>query len=271
MTSRAELYARLPVLDTDRWWLDLARASPDGRVVELGAGAGRLTAALADAGAVVTAVEHDPAMLERLRRVAADVKVAAGEVEVAAGDVEAAAGDVEGVAADVEVVAADVADLPALAPAGLVVLASSLLNELPDRAAREAALAGAARNCRADGTVALHLLGPWWLVRLDGRSAGRLQPADGGPPIEVVVDAGAFDAARGRRQATLTYRFPDGTVLDDHLDAAVVTPTELDLELAAAGLEVVEQRGVVPTGPGARSAPALDAPGLHLRCRPVSR
>jgi SAM-dependent methyltransferase len=220
VTARAELYRRLPRQADDAWWTELARASPDGRVLELGAGTGRLTSALVAAGARVTALDHDPAMVRALR------------------DMDAGS--------EVEVVEADVSALPSGPQVGLVALPASLLNELPDAAARRAALAGASRRCRSDGRVALHLLAPWWLAGLSGRSVGRLVPADGSPPIEVTIDAGAFAPWTGRRRATLSYAFADGAVLVDELDAAVVTPGELDGAIAAAGLELVAVHGAIP-------------------------
>jgi SAM-dependent methyltransferase len=237
---RAELYRRLPLLDGDRWWVELARSSPDGRVLELGAGTGRLTAALLDAGLAVTAVERDPGMLTVLRDRVGDAAT---------------------------VVAADAADLPAMDPFGLVVLPTSLLNELPDAATRRRVLEGASDRCRGDGRVALHLLGPWWLAALPPRSTGRLQPADGTPTVEVTVVDEGFDGWTGRRGATLTYRFGDGALLRDRLDAAVVTGAELALALAAAGLEVEHRYGAAPPDdePG-------NGPAWHLVCRPsISR
>jgi SAM-dependent methyltransferase len=235
--ARAELYRRLPLLDGDRWWVELARSSPDGRVLELGAGTGRLTAALLDAGLTVTAVERDPGMLAVLRERVGDAAT---------------------------VVAADAVDLPAMDPFGRVVLPTSLLNELPDAATRRRVLEGASDRCRRDGRVALHLLGPWWLATLPPRSAGRLQPADGASTVEVTVIDEGFDAWTGRRRARLRYRFGDGTHLQDRLDAAVVTGAELELALATAGLEVEQRYGVAPPddepGPG---------PAWHLVCRPT--
>lgn len=235
--ERAELYRRLPLLEGDRWWVELARASSDGRVLELGAGTGRLTAAFVEAGLQVTAVERDEAMLRGLH---------------------------ERVGGTVTVVARDVTQLPPLEPFGLVVLATSLLNELPDPLARRRTLAAAAAACRSDGKVAMHLLGPWWLVRIPLRSTGRLHTADGSGPVDVSVAEDGFDAWSGRRRATLTYHFGDGARLRDHLDAAVVTPGELELALDGAGLEVVASHGAAPPG----DAPTVDASAWHVVCRP---
>jgi SAM-dependent methyltransferase len=238
-SDRTELYRRLPPQETDRWWGELAQASPDGRVLEFGAGTGRLTDAFLAAGATVTAVEHDPAMLSSLR-------------------------DRYGSGSDVEVIEADVTALPSADPVGLVALPASLLNELPDAAARRAALAEAARHCRPDGYVAIHLLSPWWLVGLTGHSVGHLLADDGRPLIEVGVEAGGFAPWTARREATLTYRFDDGVVLVDHLDAAVVTPGELEGALVAVGLELVAVHGASPP-----AAVADDDVAWHLLAQPV--
>lgn len=235
-SERAELYRRLPLLEGDRWWLDLARTSPDGRVLELGAGTGRLTSAFVEAGLEVTAVERDPAMLAVLR---------------------------ERVGHTATVVGRDATDLPPMAPFGLVVLPTSLLNELPDADARHAVLASAATRCRQDGRVALHVLGPWWLVRIPMRSTGRLHPADGSPTVDVAVAAEEFDAWTGRRRAILSYRFADGATLRDRLDAAVVTGGELELATAAAGLVIEARYGGSPPDGGPDEGPAW-----HLVCRP---
>ena len=213
--ERAALYARLPVTAADRWWLELARRA-EGPVLDLGAGPGRLTGALAQTGTAVVAVEREPAMLAELEPRIARLR------------------EVDG--ADVELVRADVVDLPDGPPAGLVVLATSLLNELADPAARRAALAGAARRCRADGLVALHLLAPDWLLDPPASGVGRLRPLEGGSDVEVELVAGGLDRWAARRHARLTYRFADGTIAVDELDAAVVTGAELDDALATAGL-----------------------------------
>ncbi len=236
MTDRAELYARLPLLESDGWWVELARAAPLGRVLELGAGTGRLTRALLGAGLEVEAVEQDPAMLSALR------------------------------ALDhprLQVVEADAAELGEGPAAGLVALPAALLNELPDAAARRRVLAAAARRCHPQGQLALHLLGPWWLVRLPTRSTGRLHPADGGPSVDVTVSGAELDAWGARSRATLSYCFADGTVLRDQLDAAVISPTELCGVLDAAGLEVVERYGSVPP-----ARPCIDDVAWHVLARP---
>lgn len=61
-----------------RWALEPA---PGARVLDLGAGTGKLTATLAGVSGDVTAVEPDPAMLAELRRALPDVRALPGSAE----------------------------------------------------------------------------------------------------------------------------------------------------------------------------------------------
>ncbi|MEV6301992.1 class I SAM-dependent methyltransferase [Actinoplanes sp. NPDC051861] len=61
-----------------RWALETA---PGPRVLDLGAGTGKLTATLVAAGAAVTAVEPDPAMLSELRSALPGVRALSGSAE----------------------------------------------------------------------------------------------------------------------------------------------------------------------------------------------
>ncbi len=61
-----------------QWALQVA---PGSRVLDLGAGTGKLTGTLLGVGAEVTAVEPDPAMLGELRRAVPDVRALAGSAE----------------------------------------------------------------------------------------------------------------------------------------------------------------------------------------------
>jgi len=67
-------YARAAV----RWTLD---AASGGRVLDLGAGTGKLTATLLEVGADVVAVEPDPAMLAELRGALPTVRALQGSAE----------------------------------------------------------------------------------------------------------------------------------------------------------------------------------------------
>jgi SAM-dependent methyltransferase len=64
--------------DAVRWALESA---PGLRVLDLGAGTGKLTATLVAVGADVTAVEPDPAMLTELRRALPDARALLGSAE----------------------------------------------------------------------------------------------------------------------------------------------------------------------------------------------
>lgn len=238
LSPRARLYDRLPVTDDVAWWCDLAGASPDGRVLELGAGTGRLTVDLARHADVV-AVDHDATALRRLR-------------------------DRVGPGAPVRAVTADVADLDLEERFGLVALPVSLLNELPTLRARRAAVHAAAAHCSAAGRVAFALLNPLWLLA-SGPSQGVIEGRDG-QRIELEAGHATVDLWAQRARARLSYRFPDGQRLDDELDAAAVFPVELELLLGEAGLAVDEVFGAVPGGP----PPAVDDGAWHVVARPAS-
>jgi SAM-dependent methyltransferase len=62
-----------------RW--ALAPVGPAPRVLDVGAGTGKLTAMLVDLGAELTAVEPDPSMLAELRRAMPDVRSLSGRAE----------------------------------------------------------------------------------------------------------------------------------------------------------------------------------------------
>lgn len=68
--------------NTVRRIADLARVGPDDHVVEVGAGLGSLTLALAETGATVTAVEVDAGVVAVLRSIIADEGDAASNVTI---------------------------------------------------------------------------------------------------------------------------------------------------------------------------------------------
>lgn len=117
-------YAR----DAVRWALDGAPAS---RVLDLGAGTGKLTAALVAAGVETTAVEPDPAMLTELRRALPGVRSLPGSAE----GIPMPDGSVDAVVAgnamhwfDMDVAGPEIARV--LAPGGIL---SGLWNVVDDR------------------------------------------------------------------------------------------------------------------------------------------
>lgn len=236
LSPRAHLYDRLPVTDDVQWWCDLAAASPDGRVLELGAGTGRLTVDLAR-HAEVCAVDHDESAVARL------------------------AERTTSTTHRVRPIVADVTTLALGETFGLVALPVSLLNEVPTLAGRRATIAAAAAHCHPHGAVAFALLNPLWLLA-GGRSGGTIVGRDGD---EVELDARhqATDVWQQRARARLRYRFPDGERIDDELDAAAVFPTELELLLEAVGMRVVEAWGGEP----GVAAPEPDDGAWHVLAR----
>jgi SAM-dependent methyltransferase len=111
-----------------RWALNLA---PGSRVLDLGAGTGKLTATLLAVGAEVIAVEPDPAMLAELRRALPTIRA----VEGAAESIPLPASSVDAVLAgnalhwfDMDVAGAEIARV--LAPGGVL---AGLWNILDDR------------------------------------------------------------------------------------------------------------------------------------------
>lgn len=240
LSHRAHLYDRLPLTDDVRWWCDLAAASPDGRVLELGAGTGRLTTALADHAEVV-AVDHDATAIARLRDRTA------------------------GTPHPVRGVVADVTTLDLGETFGLVALPVSLLNEIPGLAARRATVSAAAAHCHPDGAVAFALLNPLWLLA-GGRSSGTIEGSDGAR-VRLEARHEATDVWQQHARARLHYRFEDGERIADELDAAAVFPVELALLLEAEGMEVVEAWGAEP---GA-SDPEADDGAWHVLARFVDR
>ncbi|MFD7900840.1 class I SAM-dependent methyltransferase [Kitasatospora sp. NPDC059722] len=118
------------------WALELA---PGLRVLDLGAGTGKLTGALVALGADVTAVEPDPGMLAELRRALPDVRGLAGSAEA----IPLSDGAVDAVVAgnamhwfDMAVAGPEISRV--LAPGGVL---AGLWNLLDDRVAWVAGLA----------------------------------------------------------------------------------------------------------------------------------
>lgn len=235
LSPRARLYDRLPVTEDVAWWCEMAAAAPGGRVLELGAGTGRLTVELAR-HATIVAVDHDASALRRLQARTAP--------------------------AAVRTVVRDVTELELGERFGLVALPVSLLNEIPTLPARRRLIRVAADHCRADGRVAFALLNPLWLLR-GGQSQGVIEGQDGAR-VDVQAAHTTVDMWDQRARAHLSYRFADGERIDDRLDAAAVFPIELELLLAEAGLRVAEVSGAVPgAGP-----PEADDGAWHVVAEP---
>jgi SAM-dependent methyltransferase len=159
-------YARAAV----RWALEFA---PGPRVLDLGAGTGKLTAVLVELGAQVIAVEPDPAMLAELRRVLPAVRALPGGAE----SIPLPDASVDAVVAgnalhwfDMAVAEPEIARV--LAPGGVL---AGLWNVLDDRVEWVAGLARVGGSAVAGprdlvsgwraATAGLHLPGPGLLPR----------------------------------------------------------------------------------------------------------
>jgi SAM-dependent methyltransferase len=136
--------------DAVGWALEPVAGRRPLRVLDLGAGTGKLTAALARRGAGVTAVDPDPAMLAELRRALPGVPALAGSAE----DIPLPDGSVDAVLAgqaihwfDMDRAAPEI--MRVLAPGGV---AAGLWNVLDDR---ESWVAGLAEVAQGKGGVTL--------------------------------------------------------------------------------------------------------------------
>lgn len=241
--DRVRLYQRLPVTGDADWWVKLAADAPDGRVLYVGCGTGRLAVTLAAEAAELVGVDVDAGMLAAFR----ERLDAAPEL-----------------ADRIRLVEAPAQDLNLGERFGLVVLPSNLLNGVTDPSARTSAVRQAARHCLRSGRVVLQVLNPYWMACQDPTGRGRIVPRDGGPAIDVTIRTLGFDPWEQRQRATLTYRFADGEELVDAVDAVALYPRELRALVFQAGLEIVETHGAEP------GASELDLQGgtWHLVCRP---
>lgn len=247
----ARALARLYDLDLldDPGDLDLYRAlaaRADGPILELAAGTGRLAVPLAQDGHRVTAVDLDPAMLER----AAARATAAGPA----------------VAARVELVEADLLEL-ALPGAGTFRLAFIALNSLfllATRAAQRRAFGVLAAHLAPGGIAAVDIWLPDAedLARFDGRMVfeyERREPETGHDVTKVA--AARYDATGALVDLTSVYEEgPPGTapirwIRRDAL--RLVGADELRGMAEDAGLAVEEiggDYGLEPMGPGSDRA-----------------
>jgi SAM-dependent methyltransferase len=247
--STAAALARLYDLDLagDPGDLDLYQAMAeraDGPVLELAAGTGRLAIPLAEAGHRVTAVDLDPAMLDRARQRA---RGTAGEDRLTF--VEA---DLVGLR------------LPDAGSYGLAFIALNSLLVLGSRAAQRAALRALAEHLASGGLAVVDVWLPDAedLARFDGRVMlewPRLDPETGA--MVTKVGSAIHDAAAAT--VTLTTIFEEGGqgegtrrwVRRDRL--RLVSADELREFALDAGLEVellAGDYGLGPMGPGSERA-----------------
>ncbi|HEY1236829.1 MAG TPA: methyltransferase domain-containing protein [Solirubrobacterales bacterium] len=206
-------------------WRELA-GEASGPVLELGAGAGRVTLDLAGRGAEVFAVEHDPDLISRLESELAERGLAA------------------------EVIGADLsspADLHLPAPAALAIAPLHLIQIL-DAAARPAVLGRLPELMAPGATVALTIVDESTLLSADAASPQILpdmRELDGwvysSEPLWVQVGDNALTIRRLRERVS-----PGGeierTVQDDVLHR--VSPERLELEAEQAGMHPAGRRQV---------------------------
>ncbi len=134
--------------DAVRWALALA---PGRRVLDLGAGTGKLTATIAALGADVSAVEPDPAMLAELRRALPTILASTGSAE----SIPLLDGSVDAVVAgnamhwfDMDIAGPEIARV--LAPGGYLAGLWNVLDDRVDWIADLARVAGSAAIGRRD-------------------------------------------------------------------------------------------------------------------------
>lgn len=233
--------------DLDLWVALAGRSS--GPILELAAGTGRLAIPLAEAGHRVTAVDIDPAMLERARSRLATASAAA----------RANVTFVEGDARDLE--------LPGSPRFGLAFIALDSLLQIGGRADQLAVVRTLARYLAPGGIAALDVWLPDAedLARFDGRillEYPREEPGTG--RLVTKATSAAYDATSGTIRLSAIYeegRQGEPAVRWYREDLLRLVPAdELRWFLEEAGLEIELVAGgydLEPLGPGSDRAIAL--------------
>ena len=170
-----------------RWALEPA---PGPRVLDLGAGTGKLTATLVALGADVIAVEPDPAMLAELRRALPAVRALPGSAEA----IPLPDASVDAVLAgnamhwfDMDVAGPEIARV--LAPGGILAGLWNVMDDRVDWVAGLARVSGSAAigprdtltSWRAE-TAGVHLPGPAWPPGSARRSRPSSRTGSAAPP-----------------------------------------------------------------------------------------
>jgi SAM-dependent methyltransferase len=201
-----------------------------GRVLELGAGAGRIALALAERGFSVTGIEIAPAML------------AQGQAKRAALDPETAA--------RVTLRRGDMTALDLKAVFDLVICPYFTLAHVPAGAAWRNTFATAARHLEPGGIAAFHL--PLRSVMSSPGPNPDLpvldQPLEGGRRLQLYVRERTFRDAIGRLDQVIEYveRGPDGQVLRRSPERLTYYLTDPEPLAAQAGL--VRQQDPIEIG-----------------------
>lgn len=234
-----------------RWYVELAQRllGPSGRILELGAGTGRVTVPLARAGYQVTALDHEPAMLagldERRRKLPAAV----------AARITPVLGDLRGFALGRRF--------------DLIIAAFNVVEHLYTRVEVDACLRAARRHLRPGGHLAfdVQLPDPSWLARDASRRWARTRfthPVTGealyystnhdyDPVSQIVVIRLYYTPERRGRERVVV------------LSQRKFFPAELEALVAHAGLRMVERHGDFDGGP---LGPGSDSQVLVCRAAP---
>ena len=185
---------------------------PNGSVLELGVGTGRIARPLAAAGAAVTGVDASPAMLAAL-----------------------AARDPDGA---VRAVHGDMTDYADDRTYDLVLVACSTLFMLPDAESQRACLAAARRRLAPHGRLVLEVYSPLPLVR----GPAELVQVRHLAPDQVMVDTVRCDA-HTQRLVEIHVLFGTGTPLTVLETSRFAWPAELDRMAELAGLSLSVRLG----------------------------
>jgi SAM-dependent methyltransferase len=197
-------------------WHELAHAG-GGRVLDVGAGTGRVALALARAGHDVTALDHDPDLLAALTE-------RAGELAI-------------------DTVVADAAGFDAgRAAFGLVAVPMQTIQLLPDRAGF---FASARRAVAPGGLVALAIATD--LEPFDGAELPPPDAAEHDGTRYLSQPTAVRAVPGGTRIERLRHTIPPGTAEQDVIVLAAVSADELAAEGAAAGLEPDGSRHIAAT------------------------
>ncbi|HEX5365938.1 MAG TPA: class I SAM-dependent methyltransferase [Acidimicrobiales bacterium] len=212
-----------------------ALAGPGGRVLELGAGSGRLAVPLAARGLDVWALDASPAMLDRLR-----ARPGGDQVTTVVGDMAALE---------------DTTPAAGPAPFDVVLCAFNTLFNLPDADAQGRCLAGVRRLLAPDGRLLLEAFVP---PPDDGGTAalGAVEPRHIGLD-EVVLTVSRLDPVT----RTIVGQHVQITEAGVRLRPWVLhlaRPDELDALATRAGLALVERHG------GWRGEPFSPSSEVHV-------
>ncbi|MDB4954112.1 MAG: Methyltransferase type 12 [Myxococcales bacterium] len=217
------------------------RLGASGRVLELGAGTGRVTIALARAGHEVVAVDASPQMLARLRsRVAALPKAAGARVQVVPGDLR-----------NFDVLSrspASAGSLHSRSRFPLAIAAFNVLEHLYTRGELHACLERVAAHLAPGGAFAFDVQMPdlAWLIRDPNKRWAKTRFTDPTTKRAMYYSTNHdYDPVNQIVMIRLYYEPVDGRGPSRvvHLSQRKFFPAELEALVAHAGFRVVDQFG----------------------------